>query len=251
MKFQTLILEGDKNTEKNCNIENFPVNTKSAYLHRKWMESRLPLYSRSFYLCRMIEEELRGIDIDGSEKITICAHQNRLHPGNDKYICDRKFHVSMYYLEPEEVRVLEEAEPNEDSTIIWRMLKHTLIDIAHRNNCSDDIIQKIGCAFANIMNHHFVRKERIDKLCKRSKGVGLTAHLYRVLSAEVGEAWHIKIIDPKGTVLCQETMGVIPGYVDRLKSRLYTKAEWREDNFVILDRFSNEVFHISIPTLPR
>ena len=66
MKFQTLVLEGDKNTEKKCNVKNFPVNTKSAYLHRKWMESRLPLYNRSFYLFRMIEEELRGIDIDGS-----------------------------------------------------------------------------------------------------------------------------------------------------------------------------------------
>ena len=52
MKFQTIVLEGDKNTEKKYNAENFPVNTKSAYLHRKWMERRLPLYNRSFYLCR-------------------------------------------------------------------------------------------------------------------------------------------------------------------------------------------------------
>lgn len=249
MKFYTLVLEGDKNTEKETEqkTENLPRYSKSAYLHRKQIENRPPLFNRSFHLCRIIEEELRGIDIDGSKTITICAHQNRLHPGNEKYICDNYFHVSIYYLEPEEVYALNEAKQDMDSTVIGEILEHTLIDIAHRNNCSEDIIQKMESAFISIANHHFMREERIDKLSKRAKDTGLAAHIYRVLSAEVGEAWYIKITDRKGTVICQENMGTNPGYVDRLNSRLYAKAVWRKNTFMILDRFGNEVFHISVP----
>ncbi|HIZ56280.1 hypothetical protein [Flavonifractor sp. An306] len=247
MKFHTLVLEGDKNTEKEQKTENFPGYSKSAYLHRKQIDNRPPLFNRSFYLCRIIEEELRGIDIDGSRTITICAHQNRLRPGNEKYICDNCFHVSIYYLEPEEVCALNEAKQDMDSTVIEEILEHSLMDIAHRNNCSKDIIQKMERAFIRIANRHFMREERIDKLSKRAKDTGLTAHIYRVLSAEVGEAWYIKITDRKGTVICQENMGTNPGYVDRLSSRLYAKAAWRKNTFMILDRFGNEVFHINIP----
>ncbi|OUO26903.1 hypothetical protein [Flavonifractor sp. An306] len=247
MKFHTLVLEGDKNTEKEQKTENLPRYSKSAYLHRKQIENRPPLFNRSFYLCRIIEEELRGIDIDGSRVITICAHQNRLHPGNEKYICDNYFHVSIYYLEPEEVYALNEAKQDMDSTVIGEILEHTLIDIAHRNNCSEDIIQKMESAFISIANHHFMREERIDKLSKRAKDTGLAAHIYRVLSAEVGEAWYVEIIDRKGTVICQENMGTNPDYVDRLNSRLYAKAAWRKNTFMILDRFGNEVFHITVP----
>ena len=46
------------------------------------------------------------------------------------------------YLEPEEVYALNEAKQDMDSTVIGEILEHTLIDIAHRNNCSEDIIQK-------------------------------------------------------------------------------------------------------------
>lgn len=97
----------------------------------------------------MIEEELKGIDIDGSGKITICAHQ---------------LHISIYYLEQEQT----------------------------------DAIEKIKNAFECIINNHFVREERIAKLTKRSKSTGLTAHVYRVLSEEVGEDWYVKITDRKG-----------------------------------------------------
>lgn len=60
MKFHTLVLEGDKKTEKEKMEAQLPVYTKSAYLHRKRLQTQLPLYNRSFYLCRMIEEELKG-----------------------------------------------------------------------------------------------------------------------------------------------------------------------------------------------
>ena len=91
-------------------------------------------------------------------------------------------------------------------------------------------------------DNHFVREERINKLTKRSKTNGLTAHVYRILSAETGEGWHIKIADRKGRVYCQETLDSGTKYVDRLGSRLYAKAEWHGNTFVILERFGREVF---------
>lgn len=126
-------------------------------------------------------------------------------------------------------------------------MKNSLLDIAKRNNCSNNIIQKIEQSFEYIANNNFTRKEQIDKLSKHSKKIGLTAHVYRILSAEKGEGWYIEITDRKGTVFCQETIGKTTQYVDRLNSHLYTKAEWRENTFVILDRFGNEGFKINVP----
>jgi len=245
MRFHTLVLEGDKAAERERKEERPPVSAKSAYLRRKWMEARPPLRQRSFFLCRMVEEELRGTDIDGSGKITICAHQTRLVPGTEKYICDRQFGISIYYLEPEEISALEEADQDAEPMVIWEILRNSFLDIARRNHCSEDTAGKIKKAFENIVSSHFIREERIDKLTKRAKDTGLTAQVYRVLSAETGEGWHLQITDRKGRLRCQAKIGENSRYVDRLGSRLYAKAEWRGDTFVILERFGKEVFRIT------
>lgn len=246
MRLHTLVLEGDKKAEKDKSHS--PAYTKNDYLRHKWIESRPPLRNRSFYLCRMIEEELRGIDIDGSGKITICAHQIHMVPGEGKYICDRDFKISAYYLEQGQIDAIGEATRDTESKVIAGILLDSLLDIAHRNNCSADVIEKIEGAFERIINDHFVREERISKLTKQSKSTGLTAHVYRILSDEVGEGWYVKITNRKRQVLCQEVIGNNTRYVDRLGSQLYAKAEWRGDTFVILERFGKEVFSISVPS---
>ena len=110
MRFQPLVLEGDKRAEKNMKEEFLPAYTKSAYSRRKLRERRPPLYNRSFYLCRMIEESLKGTELDGSGKIIVCAHHNRLVPGNETYLCDRSSHISIYHLEQEEIEAIDAAE---------------------------------------------------------------------------------------------------------------------------------------------
>lgn len=245
MKFHKLVLEGDKNAEKEQKESHLPVYTKSDYLRRKRLQSRLPLYNRSFYLCRMIEEELKGTEIDGSGKITICAHQTRYVSGNKKYIHVQDFHVSIYYLKPEEIVAIEEADENIEASVMCEILRNALLDIARRNHRPADITEKIEKAFEHIINSHFVREERIDKLTKRGNHTGLTAYVYRVLSAETGEGWYLKIADRKGSIYCQETIDGDTRYVDRLGSRLYAKAEWRENTFVILERFGKDIFSIT------
>lgn len=243
MKLHTLVLEGDHKSEKNKSY--FPVFTKKDYLRRKWIERRPSLHSRSFYLCRMIEEELKGTDIDGSGKITICAHQTRYVSGNEKYIHFQDSHVSIYYLEPEEIIAIEEANENIEASVMWEILRNALLDIARRNHRPTEITEKIEKAFEHILNSNFVREERIDKLTRRANHTGLTAHVYRVLSAETGEGWYLKIADRKGNIYCQETIDSETRYVNRLGSRLYAKAEWRESTFVILERFGKDVFSIN------
>lgn len=242
MKFYTLVLEGNKKTEEHKRTEHLPAYTKSAHLQRKRAQNQPPLSNRSFYLCHMIEEELKGTAIDGSGKITICAHQVRPVPGNETYICDQNFHISIYYLEPAAITALESANEDTEPMVMWEILRNTLLDIAQRSHCPEDVCKKIETAFAHIANNHFVREERIDKLTKRSKTNGLTAHVYRILSAETGEGWHIKIADRKGSICCQEILDSSMKYVDRLGSRLYAKAEWRGNTFVIRERFGREVF---------
>ena len=243
MKLHTLVLEGDHKSEKNKS--HFPVYIKKDYLRRKWIERRPSLHSRSFYLCRMIEEELKGTEIDGSGKITICAHQIRYVSGNEKYIHFQDSHVSIYYLEPEEIIAIEEADENIEASVMWEILRNALLDIARRNHRPTDITEKIEKAFEHILNSNFVREERIDKLTRQANHTGLTAHVYRVLSAETGEGWYLKIADRKGNIYCQETIDSETRYVNRLGSHLYAKAEWRESTFVILERFGKDVFSIN------
>ena len=247
MRLHMLVLEGDQTAEKEKREEHLPVYTKRDYLRRKWIESRPPLHARSFYLCRMIAEELRGIDIDGSGKITICAHQVRHRPGNEKYICDRECNISIYYLEREEILALEEADEDTEAMVMWEILRSALLDIAQRNHCADGVMENIRASFEHIVSSHFVREEPIAKLTKRNKNTGLTARLYRVLSPEAGEGWYLKIADRKGTVHCQAVIDDGTQYVDRLGSRLYEKAEWRGNTFVILERFGKDVFRIDMP----
>lgn len=246
MKFRMLVLEGDKKAEKDK--PHLPSYTKNDYLRRKWIESRPPLQNRSFYLCRMIEEALKGVEIDGSGKITICAHQSRMTPGKEKYICDRYFHISIYYLEQAEIDLIEESDKDTEPMVILEILRNALLDIAQRNKCSLDITEKIKQSFEWIVDNKFTREDHIGKLTKRSKDTGLTAHIYRVLSAEVGEGWYVKVVDKKGNIICQRTLGEKTRYVDRLNSFLYAKAEWRENTFVIFERFGKEVFTINITT---
>lgn len=248
MRFRTLVLEGDKKAEVKRKEEHLPVYTKSAYLHRKQVQNQPPLHNRSFYLCRMIEEELKGTVIDGSGKITICAHQVHLVPGNEKYICDHSFHISIYYLEQEEIAALGETDKDSEPMIMWKILRNAFLDIAQRSHCSEDICHKIKVAFDRIVNSHFVREERIDKLTRRLKSRELTAYVYRVLSAETGEGWYIKIVDQKDNICCQTIMDSNTKYVDRLDSHLYAKAEWRGNTFIILDRFGKNVFSVSLPS---
>lgn len=246
MKFHTLVLEGDKKAEKK--EESLPIYTKSDYLHRKRIKNQPPLYNRSFYMCRMIEEELKGTDIDGSGKITICAHQIRLASGKEKYICNHNFNISIYYLEQEEINAIEKADTNTEPMVIWEILRNALLDIAQRSHCSEEVTKKIEGAFENIISNQFVRQECIDKLTKRAKNIGLTAYVYRTVSAETGEGWYVKIADRKGNSYCQEAISDDTRYVDRLGSRLYAKAEWHGNTFVIFNRFGKDVFSISVKT---
>lgn len=142
MKFHMLVLEGDKETEKKAKENPTHMRSKSDYLRRKRNESLPPLRNRSFYLCRMIEEELKGIDIDGSGKITICAHQIHMVPGEEKYICDRKFKISIYYLEQGQIDAIGEATRDTEPIVIAGILLDSLLDIAQRNNCSEDVTKK-------------------------------------------------------------------------------------------------------------
>lgn len=247
MKLRTLVLEGDKEAEKKAKNDLPPVRTKSEYLLRKRRQSLPPLHNRSFYLCRMVVEELKGAAIDGSGKITICAHNDRAGTGAEKYICDRNFHVSIYYLEPKQIDAIQRAaDEDAEGSVLPGILRDALLDIAQRSGVSEDMVKRIQAAFDHMAGSRHIREERIAKLSKRSKDTGLTARVCRVLSQETGEGWYIEILDEKGALLRRETVGSRPGYVDRLGSGLYAKAEWRGNDFVILERFGKVVCRVSL-----
>ena len=97
-------------------------------------------------------------------------------PGNEKYICYHELNVSIYYLEQEEIIAVEEADKDTEPMRVGKILRNALLDIAQRNQCAEDVVEKIQMAFKHIANSRFVREERIDKLTKRAKNTGLTAY---------------------------------------------------------------------------
>ena len=50
MKFRKLVLEGNRNAEKEQKEKHLPAYTKSDYLRRKRLQSQPPLHARSFYI---------------------------------------------------------------------------------------------------------------------------------------------------------------------------------------------------------
>lgn len=244
MNFHTLVLEGDRKAERDR--PHISVQTKNDYLRRKWLENRPSLHCRSFYLCRMIEEELGGACIDGSGKITVCAHRAHVFPGDETYRRDPAFHVSLYYLEPEDIAALDKADQNTEPMVMWEILRKALLDIVERNHGTSKTVENIEQAFARILDSGFVREERINRLTKRAGNTGFTAQVYRILSSEKGEGWYVQIVDRRGELLCRTAIDERTRYVDRLGSRLYAKAEWQGDAFVIRERFGKEVFRIDV-----
>lgn len=249
MKLHTLVLEdGEDGANAGANQIQEPVRTRADYLRRKQLESRPSLRCRSFGLCRMIEEALRGTDLDGSGKLTVYAGQDRLFPGKGGYIRDAGFQISVYYLDPEEIRALAEADPAAEPQVIWGILRRVLLEIARRNGRPREILDRVEAAFDRIAAGGFTREDRVARLTKRSADGGMTAHVYRLLSAGSGEGWRMDVTDRRGRVLCQAVMDRDTRYVNRLASRLYDRAEWQGSAFVILERFGREVFRIDVPS---
>ena len=132
----------------------------------------------------MIEEELKGLDIDGSGKITICAHQIRNVPGNEKYICFQNAHVSLYYLEQEEIATIGEADSDTEPMMIWKIVRNALLDIAQRNHCPKDVTEKIEKAFEHMSREFFHNILQRNREIERETMLGIEREVEGFVSPE-------------------------------------------------------------------
>lgn len=224
MKFSTLVLEGDRKAEK-----------KSGGKY---------LYCQYFHITRMLSELLKGINLDGSGKLTVIAVPA---PNEKKYIQSKSFNVSMYYLEENEIDLIRDERKIED-TMVLQILVNALLDIAEKNNCDEFVIEKIKDAATLIRKNNFVYSEKINRLSKKSKCHGVSANVYRTFSKEVGEGWNIRLIDSVGNTIYVGNMINTPSYVDRLNN-YYSKATWVDRRFVVFDRFGKEVYDLDISNI--
>lgn len=221
MKFSTLVFEGEK-TEKQ-------LGSKC-------------LYCQYFHITRMLSELLKGINLDGSVKLTVIATP----APKEKYIQNKFFNVSMYYLDENDISLIK-AKKTDDS-IVLQILVNALLDIAKTNNCDEFIIKKINDAATLIKTNNFVYSEKIHRLSKKTKRYHISANIYRTFSKQVGEGWDIRLMDLAGNTIYAGNMINTPSYVDRLYN-YYSQSTWIDTKFVVFDRFGKEVYALDISNI--
>ena len=225
MRFSTLVLEGDTKEEKKLGKEY--------------------LYCKYFHITRMLSELLKGIDLDGSGKLTVVA---KPASNGEKYIQSKLFNASIYYLGADEIDLIANITKCTEDITVLQILINVLLDIAKKNNCDEFVKKKIKDAADFITENEYVISEKINKLSKKSKCYGVSANVYRTFSKEVGEGWSTRLVDLVGNEIYTENMVNSPSYVDRLNN-YFSKAIWADKKFIVFDRFGKEVYTLDISSI--
>jgi len=214
MKLNQLIVQGNKKLEKNSGLK--------------------PLFWKFHHITELFIEFLPKIDIDGSSKIVIYADKNQ--QDTSKYICDKYFGVSIYYLEENQIEELKNEQTDECMT---RLVEESLIDIAKRNDVEDSIIYVIEETADKIRNLQYSTRKRITKLSKKSPCGSFRVDVYRCLSRELGESWFVEIEDKNKRLLRKQWITEVPGHLDRLD--FFKKSIWEDGKFVLKDNLDKTV----------
>jgi hypothetical protein len=137
------------------------------------------------------------------------------------------------------------SSTRERELILIDAIKSNLVSIYKRNNNNPEDIQSIIATADKVIEIEFNLEIPIKKLEKVTKDRQKKMEIYRVLNAEVGEAWKCKIINPKdNSLLAEQWIDKIPSYLDRLD--YFKKAEIKENYYVIYNNLGNVTFKIGV-----
>ena len=204
------------------------------------------LRAKYFHIADMLEKQLKRTDIDGSGRITVVAAKS---PYETQYYHSDYFHISAYYLDPEQIDRITSATTEAGEPIVLEALINALLDIAKRNDRDEEVIQKIIDAGNFVREHNYTYSERIAKLSKKSQQYGVTANVYRTFSKEVAEGWYVSLVNSAKEEIYSENMCGIPSPLDRYNN-CYRKAAWEGQKFVLYDNFDEEFYSLDISDIP-
>ncbi len=193
------------------------------------------VYCKGFHIAQMYLYFLgKKFILDGSEKITVFVKYKK--EDEEKYVNFDYFGVSWYYLENEEIDAYLNAKSNEEADLILcGYLRNTLLDIARKNECSREIIDKINYAYDMVVRNNFTLSYEISKLSKTNRTLGYRALVFRNMNRDIGEVWSVKVIDKKNNdkVVYEEYLNKPPSYI--YGSYCYRSSRWEDNCFVLFN----------------
>ena len=226
MKLRTLCFRGDSVLEKK-------EKEKSNYC-------MVSLYATTFGIAQFILTELMPIDLDGCERLTICANVEQEMMGWPGYNPVPEMGVSWYNLDHETSRKLynlkrfskafSEELSKEFEQFVANIIMDVLVEIDRmhggRNRLAerrDDILKKMrecGCE----------KEILLEKYSKFRRDRKYKAIVYRCIGHGIGDAIRVDLVDCKSDkVVVSEWLDELPHTVDMAGA--LTRTGWDGDSF--------------------
>lgn len=223
MKLKKIILEGDSKYEKANRL--FPIRWKSHHVTELFME--------------LFPE----IELDGNKQLTIFATRNRRENAK-KYNNYKAFNVSSYYLEEEQIKILETLNPEDAENFILSIIEEVLVDITNIIGEDEEKRNAIQDTTKQVREMEFSLKKKVKTLSKKSKVGKYKADVFRCLNKVSGEVWCVEIENGISGQTRVEWLTSKPDYLD-LRDH-FKKSKWEENRFIITDKLGVEVFSIEV-----
>jgi len=200
-------------------------------------EHELPFRWQAHHVKEIILSRLKGLDIDGSSKITI--EFSSPPDGDDAY--SQMLGTSMCHREGFDFRLYESLTGFQKDKYLSDEIFDALIEVAQLagNETAKD---RLSVLKLDILNTHFEQSERIEKISKKSIKNHIAVEIFRILNREVGEGWQY-VLSHKERIKTG-WINKVPDYLDG--HEIYKKSFLNASSFWIIDSFKNVVFEYGI-----
>ncbi len=191
------------------------------------------LYVATYGICQVILQELSPIDIDGNERLTICANVEKqdVTPGYKNW--KGVFNVSTYDLVRDTSRRLYEFKEfgREFIEYVANLVLDVLTEIDEANGGKYRLVQRRGEIMQNLHDCGFEKKILLQRYSKLSSDRKYRALVYNCFGQNIGDALKVEIINTtNGEIVASKWDEGLPRCADSRKSAI-NKSGWDGDTF--------------------
>ena len=200
-------------------------------------ENELPFRWQAHHVKEIILSRLKGLDIDGSSKITL--EFSSPPAGDDAY--SQMLGTSNFHRDCFDFKLYESLAGFQKDKYLSDEIFDALIEVAKFAGNETAQVQ-LSVLKADILNTHFAQSELIDKISKKSVKNRIAVEIFRILNREVGEGWQY-VLNHKDHIKTG-WVNSVPDYLDG--HEIYKKSFLNATSFWIIDSFKNVVFECGI-----
>lgn len=220
MKLSKLVLEGDKKIEK--------------------LNKANPINFQSYHVTEIFMNFLPKIDLDGNDKLVIYFKEKPEF--EERYVCDKDFHVSWYYVDRSDIDKLKKLDKNTLNEYYLNIIARTLKDIGQQNNCGEEVFTIIEETVQKVIKSNFELTQKINRLSKVSQDKQFKSKVYRHIDNQ-GEIWYVELEDNNKNIYKYDIMKK-PSHISKLD--FYKKSQWKNGEFILLNKLDQVVATIQV-----